>query len=235
MFRTNRKVAEERSGCIAEIRTERQYSIVRIIVFRMGEKFMMASTHRLGGIAAGTVMAVILHTNNIYESGLLLSAAVLGSIVPDIDNRNSSISRRYSFVSLLVTVGQSVIRCFAKLLPRKQENYIKSLIGHRGITHSMIPVILIPGFLIGIGYGTGYGRMSSLLASGLGVGILSHLLFDMFAGGVPLLLPFTTKRVYLAKIKTGGTIEWIFRGLLVVILIYFGLEVIEPWQKLLQL
>lgn len=195
---------------------------------------MMAASHRLGGIATGTALAAAIHTN-IYESGFLLAAAVLGSLIPDIDNAHSSVSRRFSGISLLVTVGQGIIRILTKLLPRKYANYVKSLIGHRGITHSLIPVLLVPGIVIGIGCGIGYGRAGYLVALGLAGGILSHLLFDMFAGGVPLLMPFSTKRICLAKIKTGGAVEWIFRGLLILIFIYFGLEVIEPWQRLLQL
>lgn len=192
---------------------------------------MMAATHRLGGLAAGTAAAVLLHAGK-AESGLLIAGAVLGSLIPDIDNRHSSISRKWVLLSTLVSIGQMIIRAFSSILPRKQRNYIRSLIGHRGITHSLVPVIVIPLIICLIGHMTGCAGAGTYTAAGIGLGILSHLLFDMLAGGVPLFMPFSTKRIYLAHIKTGGAVEWIFRVILILVFTYFGMEVIS-WQRLL--
>ncbi len=195
---------------------------------------MMAATHRLGGIAAGTVTAALLQKSGM-ESGILIASAVLGSLIPAIDNRHSSISRKWPLVSLLVSAGQGIIRGISQIMPKKQKKYIRSLIGHRGLTHSFFPVIVLPVIVAMIGYGTGYGHTGYNVAVGLAVGILSHLVFDMLAGGVPLFMPFTTQRIIFGKIKTGGVVEWLFRVALILVFLYFGLEVIIPWQKLLRL
>lgn len=192
---------------------------------------MMAATHRLGGIAAGTALAAILKVD-VAETGILLAGAVLGSLLPDIDNRNSTISYKIPLVSLLVTVGQAAIRGISSLFPRKQKNYIRSLIGHRGLTHSLLAAVLLPLPVAAICLSAGFSRIGLYVAAGLLGGMLSHLLFDMLAGGAPLFMPFTTKRVVLAKMKTGGLIEWLFRLLLVAVFVYFGMEVI-PWERLL--
>lgn len=192
---------------------------------------MMAATHRLGGIAAGTALAAMLKLEA-GETGILLAGAVLGSLLPDIDNRNSTISCKIPLFSLLVTAGQAVIRGISCLFPRKQKNYIRSLIGHRGLTHSLIAAVLLPLPVAAVCLSAGFESIGKYAAVGLLGGILSHLLFDMLAGGAPLFMPFTTKRVVVAKIKTGGLVEWGFRMLLIAIFIYFGMEVI-PWERLL--
>lgn len=187
---------------------------------------MMALTHRIGGIAAGTAIASVLHTNA-CSSGIIIAAALVGCLLPDIDNSKSSISRKLSFISFLVSIGQGIIRIISNLFPAKQREYIRSLIGHRGLTHSLVPVVLLPVIAVFTGSITGYRIYGHMIAFGLSGGIISHLLLDMLAGGVPLFIPFTTKRVCLTKIKTGGVVEWIFRGLLIVTLLHFGLEVIS--------
>lgn len=192
---------------------------------------MMAATHRLGGLAAGVAASAVLHTEPI-ESGVIIAGAVLGSLIPDIDNRHSSISRRWRVLSLAVTAGQAVIRGLSGLLPSRQKKYVRSLIGHRGITHSLVPVVFLPLIVVLIGYSLGYGLIGTYTAFGLAGGVISHLLFDMLAGGVPLFMPFSVKRVTVANIKTGGGVEWLFRAVLIIFFAYFGREVI--WQKLLQ-
>lgn len=195
---------------------------------------MTASTHRLGGLAAGAVMAGILHTDSV-GSGMILAGSMLGCLLPDIDNRRSAISFKWPVVRALVAAGQAAIRGISCLFPRKQQRYIRSLIGHRGLTHSLIPVILT--LLAGILAGriTDIGTVGSHAAGGLAAGLVSHLLMDMLAGGVPLFLPFTTKRVTLAHIKTGGAVEWLFRISLAAIFCCFGIMNIKeiiPWQGL---
>lgn len=190
---------------------------------------MMASTHRLGGLASGTLMAALLGTDAM-GSGILVTAAVLGSLVPDIDNRHSSISRKWKSMSLLVSIGQGGIRLLSELLPKKQRNYVRSLVGHRGITHSLVPAVLV-GMVMLICKAGGVRQEMTNATGAVSVGILSHLFFDMLAGGVPLFMPFSTKRVCLAHIKTGGIAEWIFRVGLMVLFLYIGIMEVIPWLK----
>lgn len=194
---------------------------------------MMAATHRLGGLAAGMIIVNLLEPD-IYETGIVVGSAVLGSLLPDIDNFHSSISHRWRLTSMLIAIGQGMIRIFSRLLPKKQAAYINSLIGHRGITHSLAAMFLLPIPVTLIGYAVGYMCAGIFGAIGLAGGIVSHIFFDMFAGGAPLFMPFSTKRIVLAKMKTGGLMEWLFRVFLIVTFLYLGLEDIYQWQELLR-
>ncbi len=194
---------------------------------------MMAPTHRLGGLAAGMAAMGILGPDTYLEAGLLLGGAVLGSLLPDIDNGRSSISRRWSVVSLLVSLGQAFIRGLSGLLPGKPRGYVRSLIGHRGITHSLAAVALTAGLIVFVGHDFQVESVSCYTALGIGAGMLSHLLLDMLAGGIPLFMPFSVKRIRLGGLKTGGAGEWAFRGALVIVLVWLiGREALS-WQGLL--
>lgn len=191
---------------------------------------MTGPTHRIGGIAAGTMIVAALKPE-VNMAAILMSGAVLGSLLPDIDNPHSSISQKWDIVSLFVAIGQKIIRGISFLFPSKLRRYIRNLIGHRGITHSLSAAIILPLFVVILGQAVDFTEAAIYLASGLFGGILNHILLDMLAGGVPLFIPFSLKRIWLAKIDTGGVVEWLFRFLLVLVIICFGLEVIL-WQKL---
>lgn len=184
---------------------------------------MLSATHRLGGLASGIIFASAIHIP-LLESGMLITGAVLGSLMPDIDNPNSTISRKMKGTSFIVRAGQGGIRLISDLLPRKQREYVRSLIGHRGLTHSLIPVaaVWIAAFVT-----------DRFLIYGIAAGLISHLVLDILSGGVPLFLPLTTKRVTIAHIKTGGAVEWFFRVILAGILIYFGYREVISWLELL--
>ena len=175
---------------------------------------MMAATHRLGGLAAGTMLVTTLQVS-LPEASAIIAASVIGSLIPDIDNSHSNISHKWRITSVFVTIGQGIIRFLAHLFPRKQRNYICSLIGHRGLTHSLLPVLLSLLIAPILSQISSNPSMGEHIAVGLAAGILSHLLFDMFAGGVPLLMPFSVRRIRLASIKTGGIAEWLFRFILI--------------------
>lgn len=187
---------------------------------------MTAPTHSIGGMAAGVALAVCIHANA-AETAYLIGISALGSLLPDIDNPHSRISFKWRGIRLIVSAGQSLIRCVSCLLPRRQKAYVRSLIGHRGLTHSLLPVILPAALNIffvrqHIGY---------CITAGLAGGILSHLLLDILSGGVPLFMPFSTRRICLAHIKTGGIAENIFRTALIIFVVGTGLEEITIWLK----
>lgn len=68
-----------------------------------------------------------------------------------------------------------MIRIFSRLLPKKQAAYINSLIGHRGITHSLAAMFLLPIPVTLIGYAVGYMCAGIFGAIGLAGGIVSHI------------------------------------------------------------
>lgn len=191
---------------------------------------MMAATHRLGGLAAGMMITNYIgwDSNNIVLSTAVMAGAFLGSLVPDIDNGRSSISRKFRLISYMVTVFQAVARGLANLLPARMERKLRGTVGHRGITHSLIMCVALPGMLwllspmighLGLDVGGGYFWVVLSVMCGM----LSHLFLDMLSGGVPLLCPFTNRRFTLAHWKTGGIGEWAFRvSVLLVFIVFCG-------------
>lgn len=182
---------------------------------------MMATTHRLGGIAMGAVTAALLRTNT-AGTMILITGALIGSIFPDIDNKKSTISRKMPITALVVSAGRHLINAVTSSFPKEQKRYVKLLIGHRGFTHSLIGSTILPVIVIFIGLLLKFGSRYLLLASlGIFSGCLSHLFLDMLSGGVPLLMPFSTDLLIIARIKTGSSIEGLFRMCLALILLFF--------------
>lgn len=66
-------------------------------------------------------------------------------------------------------------------------SFINACVGHRTLTHS-IPFMIVVAYL--------FGMLSITLAVGVSLGILSHIILDMFNGrGVAYLYPFVKKRI----------------------------------------
>lgn len=191
---------------------------------------MMAASHRLGGAAAGMLVCSMLTApDDIAGKTVIVSAAVLGSLIPDIDNPHSSISRKYRGINAAVSVFQMLFRGFAELLPKKQEKFMKGAAGHRGASHSLF-MLIVCVVLVHMGgiFLPAWKDMITFAEWGIGAGVLSHLLLDMFAGGVPLLFPFTMRRITLAHIKTGGITEWLIRaGTAVILMMTVGKEIMK--------
>lgn len=106
-----------------------------------------------------------------------LGLAALGSLLPDIDHPQSWAGKRLAVVSIPLA----------------------ALIGHRGVTHSLIAVAGFVALLALLGV--------NHLAAPLAVGYLAHLLADaLTVSGVPLLWP--SRRPYgLRLIRTGSLAE----------------------------
>lgn len=175
---------------------------------------MTGASHRLGGAVTGLLAAEVLtQSDDIAGKAVLLSAAVIGSLVPDIDNPRSSVSCKFPLIRVFVGIFQLLIRGIASLFPSKQEQYIKGTVAHRGISHTLVMVLLGYGLVYsGVLLLPAWQEKWRLAALGMAAGILSHLILDMFAGGVPIFFPFTLKRLTLAHIKTGGVAEWLLRA-----------------------
>lgn len=175
---------------------------------------MTGYTHMMGGLCAGMAMLGWKGSLLTPESCLLFTGGILlGSIVPDIDNRNSTVSHRLPLAGFLVNMVQKGIRYLSCLLPGRLGKRIREAAGHRGITHSL----LLPLILMVCSGG-------SLFLLGTAVGITVHILLDMLSGGVPLFLPFTGVRITLGKIKTGGILDtvavrWGLCGLTIMMLV----------------
>lgn len=189
---------------------------------------MTGATHRLGGAAIGLVTAeLFIHNNTPTLQVAIVTGAILGSLLPDIDNPKSSISYKWRLISSIISFFQFIIRSIASLLPRKSEKYIRSVVGHRGFSHSLTICIILSALIMTLAYFYNIPIILQYFMIGIPVGMISHIVLDMFAGGVPLFSPISVKRITLANIKTGGAVEWIVRMIaissfvLIVTRIYF--------------
>lgn len=163
---------------------------------------MNYKTHINGGILTGLYLSSQMHNMNLISTGVFLGGAFLGSILPDIDHKNSYIGKKAKTVS----------------------KAINKLAGHRKLFHA--PLLFL--FL----YSTGLGMTSNVLTllgiKGLFFGVLSHLILDSFTvGGLPWFYPFSKKRFSLGKIKTNSTLEDIFCGILIFINIIILLDMMH--------
>ncbi len=139
----------------------------------------MVVSHVLVGLGAWVVAARLGGTAPDALPGL--AAAAAGALLPDIDHPSSWLGRRVWVVS--------------KPLSR--------LIGHRGLTHSLLAVA---GGLMLLD-ALRPGRMLAGLVEPLAVGYLSHLAMDALTpAGVPLLWPWR-QRFGVALCSSGGAME----------------------------
>lgn len=139
----------------------------------------------------------------------LLAASLLGSLAPDLDEPKSKIGR-WTGMWLVRPLYSNPLTW--KLAGSKQK--LLSYLGHRRLTHSLVGALVaslvIWGLTLLVGLSAGWIAGGSLRAilkaailvwpvpAGFAVGYLSHLLLDTLTGnGVPLFLPFSTRKVVL--------------------------------------
>jgi len=136
---------------------------------------MMAGSHMVVGAALWAVTAKLGGGNPAEPEAL--GAAVLGSLLPDIDHPQSWAGRKMRAISVPLSL----------------------VVGHRGITHSAIAVVTGLALLMVMGMGW--------MAAPVVVGYLSHLLADSLTpSGVPLLWP-SRRRFTLNVCQTGSIVE----------------------------
>lgn len=148
---------------------------------------MQFQTHVATTLAIGLPLVVIATKD---RNGFLLNSGLLivGSLLPDIDHPNSYIGRRIPFLPTL----------------------INKIFGHRGMTHSLIVVLLLWLFVI-------FYPVLFFLA----LGYTLHVIEDSFSKSrVAWLQPFSKQKFGIALYKTGSRIEnvWFLVMFVVVIL-----------------
>lgn len=147
---------------------------------------MTGKTHRIGGLEAALLCLLLSPGLSLPQQLGTVPLSMAASLLPDIDLPTSTMGKR--------------VRPLSKL--------IHKLGGHRGFFHS--PMFLI--LLWVLCYRPGMKQVWILTA--ITAGVLSHFLLDMLnEPGIPLFWPLS-KRVRLAKIKTGGKIERFVYGFL---------------------
>lgn len=128
---------------------------------------MTGRTHLTIGVAVGLALAQTTSAAP-QQSALIVGAAALGSLLPDIDHPQSMLSGWIP--------GAGLLSLFTR---------------HRGITHSLLFCILLPAVLWYAMSSAGNLAIPYIYPLGLVLGMCSHLLSDMLTpAGVPLLYPF---------------------------------------------
>ena len=149
-------------------------------------RYLTKKVHTTVGICTGIIVSFLLYNNGLSKDvanfAILTSGSLLGSIIPDIDNRRSYIGQK------------------AKAISKTINKYG----GHRGITHSILGLAILILFLLGIGSFTQLIEYVyfKYLCYGIAIGYISHLAFDIITiGGIPLFYP-VKKRFRLFKLRS---------------------------------
>ena len=126
-------------------------------------------------------------------------AAAMGGLLPDLDHPQSALGRRIPFISLPLS----------------------AVFGHRGMTHSLLAVVVLLLALIIVTTIPSYAMLSGLAAP-LCIGYLSHLLGDSLTpSGIPIFWP--RKRTYSFRLfKTWSWQETLFTALFTFAVVGFG-------------
>lgn len=128
---------------------------------------MMFKSHL--AVAAGGYFVALNYLSDNFENlttSLMLGGlfTLLGATLPDIDHKNSFIGKRLRFIS----------------------GPISFLFGHRGLTHSLVPVVATLIY---------YGQSAPYWIVWLGFGYIMHLIGDYLTdSGIPVLWPLSNKR-----------------------------------------
>ncbi|MGG5461424.1 metal-dependent hydrolase [Clostridium sp. B9] len=155
---------------------------------------MTKETHSTGGVCIGLLTLNYLITEfltpynlayKILLVALFFHFSYIGALFPDIDQRKSSISQMYPFLS----------------------KHFGSKCRHRGFTHSLLCVAIICSIFYTILYISDGNIILFSISFGFICGYISHLALDFITSeGIELLFPWKAN-FKIAKIKTGSKIE----------------------------
>lgn len=227
---------------------------------------MMGKTHMVGGVLAGAVVSKFFYSGGLVTTGIyvgtLIGGSVLGSLLPDIDKKESTIGRKLWFISWPIYFFRLIIKLFANIFPegkaRKALEELDEDLGHRGIAHSLITWAVLTAILlifkayiidfiiaathkllIHIPYTFHITNTAILQKSiftfllGTSIGMLSHIILDLLTSeGIALFSPFIDIKFKIPLFKTGGVAEILFRGCLCVAVLLITYKWIIPYVKL---
>lgn len=154
---------------------------------------MNKPAHLMGGLTAGIaankyLIQTVSQTgvfDGVVVMGSVICGALLGSLLPDIDHRNSYIGRKLKIASFIIS----------------------KTLGHRSVVHTPLVIFAFSALLFSFSGGL-TGRIQAILTPflyGLSCGMWSHLLLDMMTKrGIPLLYPLSKRSFRIATFKGGG-------------------------------
>lgn len=163
---------------------------------------MNYKTHLTGGILAGLFVVCKTPQIDLINSGIFVGSTVIGSLLPDIDHKNSFIGQKAKGVS----------------------KAINKLAGHRKLFHAPLFYLLL--YSVCIGYTD--NLMIIKIINGLFIGVGSHLILDSLTkGGLPWFYPFSKKKYSFMKIKTNSKGEDVVKGILTTVNIAIILDLLK--------
>ena len=195
---------------------------------------MMALTHRTGSIAlAASLIAFVPELDRIPQpitdfiwlpqnttiplAVCFVVASCYGGLLPDADIPHSTAGKHLRILLWPFYLLKKILLIFGHFI--KPLKKIGTSLGHRGLFHSPLFHTLI--FVMLSALLRGHNEWLRCILSGLYLGVLSHLLLDLFSGGIPLFAPFSMKRQRPAiTFKTGSFLEAIFNLIFILISIY---------------
>lgn len=168
---------------------------------------MTKETHSTGGVCISLIMLNSLITlfllpydiaYTILLIALFFHFSYIGSLFPDIDQRKSSISQMYPFIS----------------------KHLGSRCRHRGFTHSLLCLSLIGLILYTIVHISNFNIIFLVISLGFVCGYVSHLFLDFLTSeGIELFFPWKAN-LKIAKIKTGSKLEKMINKFLKIVNIF---------------
>jgi len=167
-------------------------------------------THLLTSFAGAVGLS---HLTEIPIGLAFTAGLIVGTLLPDIDEPNSFISRR---TSITITKRKSGKRKRVGL-----STLIHMLFGHRGFTHSIAATGILSLLL--------YVWMHPFVI-GLVIGYGFHIVGDFFSKrGVPLLHPLSKKRFKIHLYTTGRWSESVIFAVILIGLLYMGDKTTMQW------
>lgn len=141
---------------------------------------MTGTTHFTAGLFAGASLALCLHLQPV-QGAVVIAGTALGSLFPDIDHKNSTISQKAKPVGTVVS----------------------AIAGHRKLLHD--PVFYMAAYAALVLC----GRSISYAAAPLFLGVATHLLLDVLnTAGIPFLYMLNKKwRIHLLRVRTGSVTD----------------------------
>lgn len=142
---------------------------------------MMGATHAALGALVGTALAAATHSPP-DQAALLVGAAVLASLLPDVDHPKAAIRQKLGIAGHVAFFW----------------------LRHRGITHTLC--------LWGLVSVAALIALPQPLALAISAGYASHLLSDCLTlSGLPLLMPLSHRMIHLLprplRVRTGSLME----------------------------
>lgn len=162
---------------------------------------MRNRTHEAIGAAVTLGVCAIADSGGLVATGAVC-ASLLGSRLPDVDLRGARIHRRTRLER------RSIIARLAGRLLRLPMTTFAAFANHRGATHWLLSAAAAT-FLLTAAAGAVWPALTLPVAIGVGCGYGAHLLADACTPhGVPLLGPFSARRIHLLpprrRVATGG-------------------------------